>query len=65
MADIVNLRTQRKRRARLAEAERAAQNRARYGTPSAERQAAADDRARQSRQLDQHSLVSRTRSSHQ
>jgi hypothetical protein len=54
MAEVVNLRTIRKRAAKQRDDQRAAENRAIYGTPKAERQLAKarDDKAR--RDLDQH-----------
>ena len=52
MADIVNLRTARKRKARAADARVADDNRVRHGTPKAVRQAAEAERSDAARKLD-------------
>ncbi len=52
MADIVNLRTARKRKARAADARVADDNRLRHGTPKAIRQAAEAERSDAARKLD-------------
>ena len=52
MADIVNLRTARKRKARAADARVADDNRLRHGTPKAVRQAAEAERTDAARKLD-------------
>ena len=52
MADIVNLRTARKRKARAADARVADDNRVRHGMPKAVRQAAEAERSDAARKLD-------------
>ncbi|MCD1643256.1 DUF4169 family protein [Aurantimonas coralicida] len=52
MADIVNLRTARKRKARADDARVADDNRVRHGTPKAVRQAAEAERSDAARKLD-------------
>lgn len=54
MAEIVNLRLARKRRARDAEAKQADENRARHGRTKAEKQADLRDSAKVNRHLDAH-----------
>ena len=52
MAEIINLRQVRKTRQRDAAARTAAENRAKFGQPKAERQRTAAEAERQARQLD-------------
>ena len=52
MTEIVNLRALRKRKARAEDAQRAADNRARFGRPKAERQRVRREAERAGRALD-------------
>lgn len=54
MAEIVNLRRARKARARVEKEAQAAENRLRFGTSAAERQASAGERDKARRHLDGH-----------
>ncbi|WP_210484928.1 DUF4169 family protein [Microvirga antarctica] len=54
MADIVNLRTVRKRKARAEKEDRAAQNRVAFGLSKAERALASTERSLAERRLDTH-----------
>jgi hypothetical protein len=54
MADIVNLRQHRKRKARARKEEAAAENRARFGMTKTERERNAATRAQEHRHLDGH-----------
>lgn len=55
--DVVNLRRERKRRARAAEAATAEANRLRHGLAKVEREAIKAQRDRTERRLDQHALT--------
>ncbi|UJQ94979.1 DUF4169 family protein [Mariluticola halotolerans] len=57
MAEIVNLRTVRKRKARAAEEDKAAENRVRFGKTKAERQKDEAGKALDARRLDGHKRV--------
>lgn len=57
MADIVNLRTVRKRAQRARAAEQAAENRVRYGLSKGERKRLAAEHDRSARDLDQRQIV--------
>ena len=57
MTTLINLRRHRKRKARQAEEQSAAANRARFGRTKAERIADAASTARAERQLDHHRLA--------
>jgi hypothetical protein len=54
MGDIVNLRQQRKRKARARKEQAAAENRARFGTTRAERERNAATQAKEQQDLDGH-----------
>lgn len=54
MGEVVNLRTQRKRKARAGREQEAERNRAAFGRPKAEREAAARQETLQLRRLDGH-----------
>jgi Domain of unknown function (DUF4169) len=60
MSEIVNLRRARKAKARTLAADKATQNRLRFGAPKAEREFAAANRELQRRQLDAHRRASET-----
>lgn len=56
MADIINLRQERKRRERRRQEREAAENRSRFGLTRAERTSLKDERERQRTKLDGHKL---------
>ncbi|MBC8036505.1 MAG: DUF4169 family protein [Rhizobiales bacterium] len=56
MADIVNLRLQRKRKARAVKESEATANRAKFGTPKGERKLAQAKRDREEKHLDDHEI---------
>ena len=57
MADVVNLRSARKRKARSAKDQQAAENRAKYGRTKAEKTREAAEAGRESRRLDQAKVI--------